>query len=121
LPINSPIHIGKQNIEVKVTGLKCNSIAAYSELLFCHIDGSRTKRLTSRVSGLFRDNMLDSDKDRAPSMKTSGAHHLNFEQSLITVVQEVLGLPAVDTYDTKKKLAAQAKSHDFELLADNDL
>lgn len=44
------------------------------------------------------------------------AYHLDLEQCLIAVIQEVFRLPAVDTNDAEEQLAAEPQSHDLDFL-----
>jgi len=42
---SSPIDVREQNIEIKITGGECNGIAVDSELIFCQIHDTWSKRL----------------------------------------------------------------------------
>lgn len=45
------------------------------------------------------------------------ADHLDFQQGLITIIQEVFCFSAIDSDDTEQELTAETEGHDFDFLA----
>jgi hypothetical protein len=54
-------------------------------------------------------------------IRTGRAHHFDLQQSFITIVQQVTGLSAVNSDNSKKKLSTQTKSHGSRTSIDHDL
>jgi hypothetical protein len=46
-----------------------------------------------------------------------GAHHFYLQKGIVAVVEEILGLAAVDANDTQEELAAETEGHELDLLA----
>lgn len=49
------------------------------------------------------------------------ADHLDSQESIVTIIQEVLGLAAIDPNNAQEKLSAEAKSHELHFLSDDSI
>ena len=49
------------------------------------------------------------------------AYHLNPQQSVVAIIQEVLCLAAVDPNDTQEELSTETESHDLYFLPNDSI
>lgn len=91
---DSPVHVLWDELGIKAIHIKCNGSARGNKLVLSHIYDAGSECLHSTEGGV----------SNAPGTMwlANGTHQFYFDNSFVTVIEEVFRFSAIDSNDTEK-------------------